>query len=136
MKIGGYDEFMRSHIDHDIWMSLAKHNYSCVFTSQSLVKTYEHTNRRITTDTKARLHATCVFCNKWKPDLILWFGDKKAQRHLAEFKARVHLMLGSHSLKAGKKLPALQHYLTALMLDPANRKCRKNLSRVIMGKTS
>jgi len=130
INAGGYDETLRSHIDHDIWMSLARNNYDCAFIGSKLVKAHEHNNERITNNTAARIEATRKFCAKWEPELAQWFGRKHARLHLARFMARVYLMVGLNAFNKGDRLAALKYYCLSLMNDRTNRKCYRNIFRV------
>jgi glycosyltransferase involved in cell wall biosynthesis len=130
INTGGYDETLRSHIDHDIWMNLARKNYDCDFTSSRLVKAHEHSNERITNNTDARIEATRKFCAKWEPELAQWFGRKHARLHLARFRARVYLMVGLNAFNKGNRLTALKYYCLSLKSDRTNRKCYRNIFRV------
>jgi len=131
IKVGGYDETLKSHIDHDIWMSLAKNDYGCDFTSTVLVKAYEHNESRITNHLATRIEATRKFCGKWKPELIAWYGEKTAKQYLSRFQARVFIMIGNVCRKNGQNLDAFRYYFTALWFDPRNHKCYRNLWRLI-----
>ena len=129
-KTGGYDESLKSHIDHDIWMSLAKHNFNCDYTPKKLVRTYEHKGTRITNNTIARIAATRQYCAKWKPELTKWYGAKEAHEYLSRFQSRVYLMIGRNSLKNGKRLDALKYYCIALRFDIKNKKCYRNIAEL------
>jgi len=133
VRIGGYDVGLRSHIDHDIWMGLARCEYECDFSQKRLVKTYEHNAQRMTTDIKARIEATRLFCEKWNPELTEWYGKKEAAANLSKFQARVFLGLGTICRNNGRKASALSHYVAALKFDPLNKKCYRNLFKLVSG---
>lgn len=131
VNIGGYDESLKSHIDHDIWMNLAKNNYHCDFSNKILVKAYEHGETRLTNNVASRIESTCQFCAKWRPELSAWYGEKEAKAYLSRFQARVYIMLGTVCLKNENKLEAAKHYCTAIWCDPLNQKSYRNLVRLI-----
>ncbi len=127
VKIGGYDDTLRSHIDHDIWMRLSRHDYYCDFVNTLLVRAHEHNNKRITNNMAERISATRQFCDNWKPELSQWYGEKGATRYLTGFQSRVYHMLGLNFAANGRKMMAFLFYCKALRFDLTNKKCRRQL---------
>jgi glycosyltransferase involved in cell wall biosynthesis len=133
LRVGGYDENLSSHIDHDIWLKLAQARYAADFVSQCLVKAHKHQNDQMTTDAEARMQATRQFCSKWDPILTDWWTTAEAEKYCSKFLARVIGMLGWASVYAGDRKNALKYFLTAIYHYPANSRFYRGLVATIVG---
>jgi glycosyltransferase involved in cell wall biosynthesis len=132
-QLGGHDQELTSHIDHDLWLSMAKANFRADYVDRFLVRQYHHQHYRMTADVDARLKATQVLCKKWYPDLATWYGAKRAGRYCRQFKARVIAMLGWANLEADHRRKALRFFLRALYAHPTNFKHYRGLFAAIVG---
>jgi hypothetical protein len=132
--IGGYDETLSSHIDHDIWLQLAEYEYGAEYVNECLVKAYHHQGYQMTTDVESRLEATEVFCDKWRPKLTEWWGYRRARKYCVKFKARVMGMLGWAYIESKNNLLSVKAFLGAIYRDPSNRRYYQGLLASLIGK--
>lgn len=132
-QVGGYDESLPSHIDHDIWLELGRHKYAAECVDECLVRVPRHQEARMTVDAETRLRATDVFCHKWRPELETWFGRRAANRYCLEFAARVTAILGWACVYRGDRREAARHFLSALARDPMNLGVYKGLIAAAVG---
>ncbi|MFT5760368.1 MAG: glycosyltransferase involved in cell wall biosynthesis [Alteromonadaceae bacterium] len=79
-KVGGYDENIKTGVDHDLWLSLAaKNNIKCIFEDFSLVTPDKIANSntvKMTTDISKRVGGIEASILKWK-DRLEEIGGKK-----------------------------------------------------------
>lgn len=120
-SVGGYDEQLVSHVDHDVWMRLAYCQWGAAYVDECLVKIDHHRACKMTTDVEARLLATRQFCNKWRPELERWFSRREARQFLSRFKGQVMWMLGWACLEGGERRRAVKYFLRALSHSPLRR---------------
>lgn len=132
-RIGGYDETLFSHVDHDIWLRLARWGYAADYVDQCLVMVYQHDEYRMTEDARARVRATCLFCQTWHADLEKWFGAREARRYCSRFKGRVMDMLGSSFLQKKRRAKGAKYFLLALGHDPGKREYYLGLATCLVG---
>ena len=86
---GKFDETLKSSIDHDIWMSLAKGGYSVLTINKPLVTTHINTRSRLTTDPLYRLKSLEAYLNKWLPTYQKWFGKQSGSDYANRYFAKV-----------------------------------------------
>ena len=106
-SIGGYDESLKSHIDHDIWMKMAKMNYCADYVDEYLVVCYQLKNNRMTKNYRARILATEQYINKWKEDIIDWFGVREGNIYCRIYYRNVVAAQVINSLESGKLTQAV-----------------------------
>ncbi len=100
--VGGYDEALRSSIDHDIWMALATKGYYAYAVNEPLVVTYSHNNRRaMTNTTAARVKGVTQYVEKWMPVYQEWFGKAAGTTQAQRYFARVIARLSAEKLLTG-----------------------------------
>lgn len=99
--INGFDENLKSHIDHDIWMKMAKNNYTADYVDEALVRTYQDNRSQMTTNFNTRLEATENYLKKWESEIKKWFGEKKGKKYCRNFYLRVLGKLGIEALRKG-----------------------------------
>ncbi len=87
--VGGFDQGLKSHIDHDIWMSLGCKGYYSDYVDEPLVRINSAMQQHMTTDVDFRIPATELYIEKWMPVLEEWIGSKRAQKYLSEFYIRI-----------------------------------------------
>ena len=133
-RVGGYDETLSSHIDHDIWFQLAREGYACSFVGECLVKVHQHHEPKMTDDASARVEATLLFCSKWEDCLKTWFGRWETLRYCSRFKGRVMAMLGWALFDKGKRQQGLKYFLVALQYDWKKRDYYAGLVASVIGK--
>lgn len=101
-KVGGFDENLSSSIDHDIWMSLASHEFNALVVNEPLVITYDKKNRKaMMTDTTPRIIGVERFLEKWTPVFHDWFGATKAISYIKKYRRRVLMGLASDKIIGG-----------------------------------
>jgi glycosyltransferase involved in cell wall biosynthesis len=135
-RIGGYDENLSSHIDHDIWLQLAQAGYAADYVSECLVRAHRHQSYQMTTDVEARVQATHSFCDKWRSELTAWWGEREAQKYCSEFRARVMGMLGWSLVESGQKMQSAKCFLSAIRYHPAQRQYYQGLVASALGKST
>ena len=132
-RVGGYDEAISSHIDHDIWLQLARENYACTYVDECLVKVYQHLGYTMTEDHRARVRATQQFCDKWEQDFLRWFGPTDGKRYCFRFRGRVMAMLGWAFFGKRERRQASKYFLLALRYDWQERNYYEGLVASIIG---
>lgn len=116
--VGGFDENLESHIDHDIWMKMAEKNYKADYVDQALVVIYQNNRAKMTADNKSRLKATKVYLKKWGPEIKKWFGEKQGENYCREFYIKILGRLGMEALKQKKFKNALTCWSKAFFSSP------------------
>jgi glycosyltransferase involved in cell wall biosynthesis len=132
-RVGGYDETLSSHIDHDIWLQLAREGYACTFVGECLVKVHQHLGYRMSEKPHARIWATRQFCEKWEADLLRWFGPTDGKRYCSRFKGSVMAMLGWAFFDKGKRRQGLKYFSMALRYDWKKRDYYEGLVASVIG---
>jgi len=139
-RVGGFDESLCSSIDHDIWMSLAIHEYHALALMEPLVITYYIKNRTtMVSDVSPRIRGVEQYLDKWGPTLEQWFGIKKGRDHVRKYRARVlgnlaGIKLGQgsfrqahqlvrHVIRKDKRISLNQITLTKTIALSALREC-------------
>ena len=88
-KVGGFDEELKSSIDHDIWMSLAKGGYSVIAINKPLITAHIHKRTRLTTNPIYRLKSIEAYLDKWLPTYQEWFGEQNGTNYANKYFATV-----------------------------------------------
>ena len=127
--IGGHDEILRSHVDFDLWMKLARANYETDFVDDCLVVSRPHAGIRMMRDPKPRLAATEQFVNKWFPEWVDWFGPKRARAYRAEFSEMVLQSLADVHMDRNDVVGAARVYLRIITTSPGRMRSYAHLRR-------
>lgn len=101
VHVGGFDEQLPSSVDHDIWMSLAVHDYNVISVDDPLVITYVENDPAMTNNTIPRIHGVKMFVEKWKPTYQTWMGEERGSRYAEEYFVRVISRLAANKLCGG-----------------------------------
>lgn len=89
-KCGGYDENLKSSVDHDIWMNFAVNGYSAIGIMQPLVIVYERTDRKtMMSNTMDRLKGVQQYVEKWLDVYKEWFGEKEGISYSSKYLSKV-----------------------------------------------
>jgi glycosyltransferase involved in cell wall biosynthesis len=75
LQLGKFDESLASHVDHDMWLTFAANYFRAFAVNEPLVKVFEHSAPKMTTDLATRIRALEEFLTKWEPELIEWYGE-------------------------------------------------------------
>lgn len=89
VAVGGFDERLRSSVDHDLWLSLAAAGYAARTVAEPLVVSYDDFADSMMTDTENRLIGVAQFVEKWAPTYREWFGPREGERRIRRYHARV-----------------------------------------------
>lgn len=100
--VGGFDEGLPSGIDHDIWMTLAVHDYAARAIDEPLVISYDSDEADMMTDTAARIYGVRRYVEKWTPTYEAWFGAVEGQRYAREYFADVIGRLAASKASSGQ----------------------------------
>ena len=109
LRIGGFDTDLYTGIDHDLWMKIAKHGYKTDYVNEPLVIHTQHDGIQMTTDVPRRIAGIEQYFNKWRPDILSWFGAKAGIKYCSDYYVRVIGGLGlslilNGSAREGKKI--------------------------------
>jgi hypothetical protein len=118
--VGGFDERLRSSIDHDIWMALAAHGYETQAVDEPLVISYVSRQGRMTADTTPRIQGVRMYLEKWMPTYRDWFGESGADAYAERYFAQVIGRLAADKLAFGR-LGEAQRAVRALF-SPGRRR--------------
>ena len=70
LSIGGHSEELKSCVDHDLWMKMAKAGYTIDLVPMGLVYCPEHHHSKMINRLDERLEGIKQFFEKWKPIVI------------------------------------------------------------------
>lgn len=94
LELGGYDESLKSSLDHDIIMVLALAGFYGIAVQSPLVINYSRVGRNTNmTNTVQRLDSVKQFLEKWSSTFETWLGNKKARKFHGDYFAKVGTML-------------------------------------------
>jgi glycosyltransferase involved in cell wall biosynthesis len=93
-KMAGFDTDIFTGIDHDIWMKMAKYGYKSDYVNEPLVICRKHEKLRITTDVFRRVAGIEQYLNKWRPEILEWFGQKAGKKYCSDYYVKVIGRLG------------------------------------------
>ena len=100
-KIGGHDSVLKSGIDHDIWMTVAKNKYKVEYVDAPLVINYAYNIHQMTTNVNVRLDAINTYLLKWKPTLKEWYGKPNCEKYCKNYYNNAIGNLGFNLIKKG-----------------------------------
>jgi len=92
-EIGGFDTDLTTGIDHDFWMKLAKHNFSAEYLKMPLVIAKQG-DGQMTKDVDKRIIGIEKYLDKWRPELVKWYGATVTSRYINKYYIRVIGNLG------------------------------------------
>ena len=102
-EIGGFDEILKSSIDHDIWMNLAANGYSVCAVNDPLVISYERDNRKtMMNDTFKRVQGVKEYVEKWTPTYQEWFGKIEGKLYGQRYFTNVISRMAAQKLLNGQ----------------------------------
>ncbi len=101
IDVGGYDEWLRSSVDHDIWMALAVGGYDAATLDEPLVVSYDEFADSMMTNTETRIEGARQFVEKWRSTYHEWFGAAEGNRRIQRYFARVVGRLAAAKLVTG-----------------------------------
>ncbi len=99
-RVGGYDEKIRSSIDHDMWMALAMSGHHAEAVDEALVIAYQSRKGRITTDVVSRVAGVRDFTEKWGPAFKELYGEHGGEAYGRRYFTNVIGRLAADSLIA------------------------------------
>lgn len=104
-KMGGFDESLKSFVDHDFWLIMANAGYSTCYLDKPLTKTvFYKTKKSMVTDVDKRIEFIEVFLNKWNEYFTKVMNATEKKDFLKAYRFRVIgslavLMLSNIQLK-------------------------------------
>jgi len=116
--IGGFDTDLKTGIDHDLWLKLAKHRFAADYVNEPLVRCRVAVQDAMTVDTVKRVNGIKIFIEKWKPFIIKWYGSYWGLNFIGKYYTRVIGNLGV--FKIDNKLVSEGRYClySALIYSP------------------
>lgn len=141
LGVGGFDEAVRSHVDHDFVLTLAKAGFAAIAVDEDLVRTNLTSGPRMTVDVETRIEALDELFRKWSPDLRDWYGDDFTFAFVRNHYVRVGAQLLSE-LVLQQQLPNAFRMLSKISADRSDprltaalvsRTCERVLSRSPLG---
>jgi len=124
-KIGGFDEKLKSNIDHDIWMSLASKGYWADFIDLPLVSNSVDQSNRMIRNYQSRISSVERYIEKWTPTIKEWFGYRKGEIYIKNYYNYVIGWLAEEQFKSGKFKNGF-----LCLREMANKK-RRSFTRII-----
>lgn len=90
VDVGGFDEELKSSVDHDIWMSLADTGYRADYVGGFSVVTYRHRGKKsMVSNTIPRISGVERFVEKWADTYVRWFGPVEGRNYGDRYFIRV-----------------------------------------------
>ncbi len=68
--LGGYSEKLKSCVDHDMWMTLARNGFDMDFVEEGMIYSVKDKRKRMVNQFDDRLEGVRQFFNKWRPEII------------------------------------------------------------------
>lgn len=99
-EIGGFDTDLKTGIDHDFWMKLAKNEFSADYVNNTLVIA-KQSDDQMTKVVGKRINGIKLYLNKWRPELVKWYGLSNANKYINNYYIRVIGNLGLEMFKVG-----------------------------------
>ena len=76
LSIGGHSENLVSCVDHDLWFKLSRAGFYMDYVPKGLVYSVEHSYDRMMNNAFERLIGIRQFLNKWKNEIMMYYGDE------------------------------------------------------------
>lgn len=109
-KAGGYNEALRSGIDHDLWFRLAKLNIKIkTIPIPMSVQNSSIDIDRITTNYRKRISGIKAFLEIWRDDLVSMYGVNFYDQYSKAYLEREKLFLFNLYLTEGQIIEALKN---------------------------
>jgi glycosyltransferase involved in cell wall biosynthesis len=118
LTIGGYDLDLKTGIDHDLWMKIAKNEYFVDYVDESLVKHISSNMPQMTTDVSVRIIGVDKYLDKWRPTIIEWFGRQKGEKYCLNYYTNVIGGLGFSIIKNGEVLAGRKILWSVFIKNP------------------
>ncbi|MDZ7736257.1 MAG: glycosyltransferase [Gammaproteobacteria bacterium] len=100
-RVGGFDQDLRSGIDHDVMMRLAVAGYCNEIIREPLVIAHRNEQDSMMADTAARLAGLKQYVEKWRPTYIEWFGNTPGDRYARKYFIHAASALAGQKAAAG-----------------------------------
>ncbi|HPQ27323.1 MAG TPA: glycosyltransferase family 2 protein [Desulfobacteraceae bacterium] len=102
-EIGGFDESIKSSVDHDLWMALASHGFNAVPVYEALTVRYSFKRRKsMVNDTIPRIQGVEKFLYKWRPLYENWFGKNGSLKYIKYYRTKVLGRLAARKMSEGE----------------------------------
>lgn len=89
-QIGGFDENLKSFVDHDFWLKMSMAGYSAHYIDKPLTKTFFHKNKSsMVNDVSKRIEVIEVFLLKWENYLCKLMSVKTKVTFFNHYRIRV-----------------------------------------------
>ncbi len=75
-QVKGFDENLPTFVDYDLWLRIAKLNYSFDYVPEPLIKKYEHQGHQMAKDIDKRLAGLDVLYEKWGDQMLKYAGPQ------------------------------------------------------------
>lgn len=99
----GFDEKLKSSIDHDLFMSLARQQQHVITVPEALVINYEYPSKSsMMKDPTTRINGIKQFLEKWKPFLLEELGNQQGTRFIDSYFSRVVTFFAVSQLEANR----------------------------------
>ena len=121
-SVGGFDEQLKSNIDHDIWMALAAKGYWADYVDLPLVLNLPNKRQRMIGDYQPRIKAVEQYLKKWQPTINKWFGKTAGKKYSKDYYNYVIGWLAEEQFKAGKINQGLDCLHRLILRDPLSLK--------------
>jgi len=90
LKFSGFDENLKSFIDHDLWLSMSEAKYYAFYVDKPLVITYTtKTKRSMVTNVEHRIESIEIFIKKWENYLKNAMGYRRAIDFISNYQYKV-----------------------------------------------
>jgi len=114
-EVSGFDEDLKTGIDHDFWFKLARFEVEAEAVESSLVIQFENNSPQMTSRLTERTIGVEEFLKKWTEQLEEWMGASAANHYCRRYKAKF-----------------LAHTNTVALLKTSQLKYRINLLKIFI----
>ena len=133
LKIGGFDTDLYTGIDHDLWMKIAKHGYKTDYVNEPLVIHTQHDGLQMTSNASRRISGIEQYLNKWKHDILSWFGPKAGKKYCSDYYVRVIGGLGLALILKGDAWQGKKFLWKVLLKEPKSFLSDPRLNLALFG---
>ena len=122
-EVEGFDEGIKSGVDHDVWFTLATAGYKFDFVPYGLVITNRNQDKieRMTTNPRKRIPGIKALCKKWKPVIQRAIGKKGYKKFRRRYLSREYRSFVFGGIKLGY-LQKLKYLILSILYYPTNIK--------------
>ncbi len=100
-KVEGFDENLPTFVDYDLWLRIAKLNYSFDYVPEPLIRKYEHQGHQMAKDINKRLAGLDILFDKWGEQMLQVSGKKSFHKFR---KAKIEALVRSVLDKPGSDI--------------------------------